>query len=194
MVAHEAGSVGPYGAALIGALGAVVGGVLTVTGNLLIEWSRGKTAARAREASEQRAVRQATRVLLEESSGIQSRILHSARTGLTWRADEPLPVVAWTAYRDHLAAQVSDEAWRHAASAYNAVASLNEDAADLRREHMTDERVHFTETAWLRRGLKTITAAMPVLQREAGPMAGIFKYTGYVGLDEVWPEGKPKPR
>lgn len=43
-----AASVGPYGAALIGAVGAVIGGLLTSGSNLLIERARAKRDTRAR--------------------------------------------------------------------------------------------------------------------------------------------------
>ena len=90
-----AASVGPYGAALIGAVGAVIGGVLTSGSNLLIDHSRAKREAKVSAEEEQAELLQAGRPVLEELSEIDAALQQAIRSGYTWPADRLLQAFAW---------------------------------------------------------------------------------------------------
>jgi hypothetical protein len=172
-------TINPYFVAGIGLAGAVIGGVLTSATTLVVERSRRK---RDKQAAKQE-LRQAVRILLEELSRDIAAISHAARMGGTWSAERTLDTHGWESYRDFLAGRLSDRAWMWAATAYSAVDRVNDRVQDLRASPT------YWDVDWLRDQFVTIFDAMPVIESELGSMAGIYRYTGYVGADELWPKG-----
>jgi hypothetical protein len=179
-------NIGAYDAALIGAVGAVIGGVLTAGSNLLIETTRRRADRRAARDRDSRELRKATRLVLEELSEIDRTIQDAAKTQLTWPSqDRQLPAFAWREYRGILATHVVDEAWRWVAAAYEEANSLNWRVIELERELDTTTAAHFADKEWLRQPLRAVRAAMEKLEEAIGPHGGAFAYTGYVSTEEL---------
>jgi hypothetical protein len=193
-------AVGPYGVAIIGAVAAVIGGVLAAGSNLLATWISRRHQDRSDQRRVESELRQSARLILEELSEIEQAIQSTAKTQLTWRSgDRQLPAFAWGDHRHVLAAQVPDETWRWVAAAYRSVNELNWHVIELQREFQTDGPVAFTDKSWLQQPFRTIRSAIEQLDGLVGPKAGIYAYSGYVGTEELeellWPELlEPRPR
>jgi hypothetical protein len=129
--------VSAYGAALIAALAAILGGLLTAGSSILIEWLRGRRERRTQTERDKRELRLAARLVLAELSEISQAIKHTARSLQTWRNDRPLPAFAWREYRAVLAAHLPLEAWRWVESAYNEANEINWRVVEMNQEYET---------------------------------------------------------
>jgi hypothetical protein len=197
-------AIGPVGAALIGAGGAVIGGCLTSGSNLLIERSRAKRDETANAAREDADLREAGRLVLEELAEVDGALQQAVRTGFTWPADRQLPAFAWSEHRAVLARHLPLPSWRWVGAAYTSaneanwrVVQLQRDAVRLHRQSgmkftpfhsegdVEGAAVQFEDKEWLREPFRTVRQAMAELDNLIGPSAGVFTYTGHVSIDEL---------
>lgn len=135
-------SVTPLAAALIGAGGAVFGGLLTTSGQLLIERGRAKRERQADERRQARELRLAVRLLTEELAESFSLVEESAKSRRYWLAPRQLPTATWSEYRTDIATAIESPAeWRYVTMAYDAINNLNW-IVDHRRRTSGDTRGH----------------------------------------------------
>jgi hypothetical protein len=119
-------SVTPLAAALIGAGGVVFGGVLTTSGQLLIERGRAKRERQAEERRHARELRLAVRLVMEELAEALSLVEAAARSGRYWVGPRQLPTDTWNRYRTDIAAAIEASLdWRRITAAYDAINNLN---------------------------------------------------------------------
>jgi hypothetical protein len=134
------------------------------------------------------------------STGTTLLIRHVAQVRRAWPVDRPLRTDGWEAYRDALAGRVSDEAWMTTASVYRITRRLNQGFEDIHRHprlrtggNADSEPPIPPDTLGgdeLRDTFLAIREAVKSLERELGPQAGAFQYTGYASGEETWPEGE----
>lgn len=119
-------SVTPLAAALIGALGAVIGGILTASGQLLIDRGRAKREREGEDRRQARELRLAVRLVTEELAESFSLIEESAKSCRYWVAPRRLPTETWNQYRTDIASAIDSPAeWRYITMAYDAINNLN---------------------------------------------------------------------
>ena len=122
--------------ALIGLLGTVVGGALTVVANLLIERGRMRREAAAAAERDAREGRRASRLVGAELGAAAEAIAEALRVGRYWpQGARRLTASAWTDHAGLLAATLSDDEWERVAGAYKELARLRMLVAD-RAEHL----------------------------------------------------------
>jgi hypothetical protein len=205
---QQADTVGPLTVAVITAVAGLLGAAVGSGATLWSERLRRKREERAAAEENRRELRQAVRIVLAELNGTKAVIRHAAAVQRAWLSDRPLPMDAWRRYRDALALRVSDEAWMMAEKAYGIAAELNQDIEDLHRKERESRTPSVGGVQINLRGLDPtpplgdkpnlgklresflhIHEAMVSLERELGPKAGVFHYTGYASGEEMWPEG-----
>ena len=141
----------------------------------------------ARRRAEERELRRAARIVLEELHLLERLLKRVAQPGGSWPT-EPVSNQAWGRYQDALAADVTDETWRYLATAYDGIRQFNEAAAHG-RALTKGVGVNFS-SAGLREGFVNVHQAMTCLERDLpGSKAGIHHYTGYASADDMWPVG-----
>jgi hypothetical protein len=112
-------SVTPLAAALIGAGGAVIGGVLTTSGQLLIERGRAIREHSATRERQARELRLAVRLVMEELAESTSLIEDAAKTRRYWIAPRRLPTGTWNKYRTEIADAIDSPLdWRLITTGY----------------------------------------------------------------------------
>ncbi|WP_157592502.1 hypothetical protein [Solirubrobacter soli] len=113
-----AATVTPIQAALIGACGAIIGGLLTVTANLLLD-SRKASRERATERrGTEREVRRASRLVADDLVDA-AQALGAAINAEHYPPDNRLlRGSAWAEGRAVLAAELPDAAWAHTCAAH----------------------------------------------------------------------------
>lgn len=118
-------SVSAVTAALIGAGGAVVGGVLTAGSNIALEGKRHKRDKLDREALERREVRRAARLVKAELDRCETA-LTTAKAADAWvlSPSDVLPVDCWETYRAVLASHLSQVEFDLTAKAYVIISVL----------------------------------------------------------------------
>jgi hypothetical protein len=191
-----ASSVTPLAAALIGAGGAVFGGALTTSGQLLIERARGKREVMAEKRRHAREVRLAVRLVAEELAESMSLIEGASRTGRYWVGPRELPTSTWSAYQTTIAATIeSPTAWRSITAAYDAINNLN---WTVQHRRFTDQLI---DTATLgafvrpeegtREVWRTIRGAIGELEQTIGVMGPASRIIGQTSELErgLWPHG-----
>jgi hypothetical protein len=112
--------------AVAGLIGAVVGGVLSVGANVVIEATRNRRADKETTVRELSDRRQAARLVWAELK--RSRLMvNSAKDG-KWPSGVSLPTQKWLIYGDVLAAQLRTDEWEAIEEAFNAleIISLND--------------------------------------------------------------------
>jgi hypothetical protein len=122
--------IGPVAAALIGAGGAIIGGALTSSAQLVADW---RQAARQRATeSTRRSVewRQAVRLILDELREAELLIREATGARRFWERPRQLSTSHWQKYSPHLAAYLEDDSegdalWQMAASAFSELNRMN---------------------------------------------------------------------
>jgi hypothetical protein len=176
-----ADSVGAYGAALIAAVSAVVGGLLTVGSNVLIEERRRKHAAEVARAAEQVELRRATRLILAELVEVTHTIRHVARSRSGWPSERRLPASAWDENRGVLAARMPLVTWRWVCTAYDLANEVNLQVVE-REGHMTND----ADVEWLRQPFRTAYRAMEELEHALGESEDPwYSYRGERSMEEL---------
>lgn len=122
--------VGPIATALIGALGAVIGGLLTSGTQVLIERGRSVRQREAEGDLRQIEWRQAARLILEELRSADTFVRQAVGARRYWEPPRHLAAVSWSKYSPHLAAYLGDDLadqalWRRVAEAFNQLERLN---------------------------------------------------------------------
>jgi hypothetical protein len=125
-------SVGADTAALIGAIGAVIGGVLTAGSNVLLEGSKARHGARSEARKGDREVRRAVRLVLDELVMCLALLAAYKETSESWPPEYPvrLPADQWKADRTTLADHLSDECWSALRRAYAEIYALELDTGE----------------------------------------------------------------
>lgn len=119
-------SVTPLAAALIGAGGAVFGGVLTTSGQLLIESGRAKRERTANAEQQRRELRLAARLVMEELAEASALIASAAKSRRYWLGPRVLPTSTWNEYRTEIATAIEVPLdWRFITAAYDGINNLN---------------------------------------------------------------------
>jgi hypothetical protein len=180
-----ASEVGPYGAAVIAGVAAVVGGLLTAGSNLGVETLRRRDERSARAERDKRELRQATRLLLTELAEIGQAIRQCAKSHLTWPNDRQLPNFAWREYRAILAAHLPLHAWRWVESAYSEANELNWTVLEVNAAYDRNGATSFGDNEWLRQPFRTVNHAMAELERTLDEPRGAFGYTGYASIEDL---------
>ena len=179
-----AASVGPYGAALIAAGSAVVGGLLTAGSNVLIEDRRRKHAAEVVRAAELVELRRATRLILAELAEITQTIRHVAQSRSAWPAERRLPSSAWSENRGVLAARMPLVTWRWVCTAYDLANQVNLQIVE-REGQLTDD----ADVEWLRQPFRTTYHAMEELEHALGESGesedSWYSYRGQRSMEEL---------
>jgi hypothetical protein len=125
-LASDMSSVAPLVAAVIGAGGVVFGGVLTTSGQLIVERGRARRERDAGRQKELLELRLAARLVVEELAECAALIEKAAETGRYWRAPRQLPAGSWDEYRTDIAVALDSAAeWRKVTTAYDATTNLN---------------------------------------------------------------------
>lgn len=191
-----ASSVTPLAAALIGAGGALFGGALTTSGQMLIERARGKREIAAEERRQARDIRLAVRLVAEELAESMSLIETAAQTHRYWIGPRDLPVTTWVQYQTDIAAQIESPIdWRLITAAYDAINNLN---WIVQHRRVTDQTVDTTiqgAPVWpkeeTRETWRQIRAAIGALERAIGVMGPASRMLGEVEAVErtLWPHG-----
>jgi hypothetical protein len=101
-----ASSISPYAAALIGAIGAIIGGLLTSGTTLLIESRRRRSEKQGHKQLEERELRQAIRLVLSELEEIDYAMRDLVRSTRVNR-DKRLPAFAWAEHKSSSSASRS---------------------------------------------------------------------------------------
>lgn len=125
MTLLAAAQVGPVEAALIGACGALIGGLLTSSANVFTDWRRARRDREAERRRTERDLRRSARLVAEELADI-ALLLTSASDAERYGArDGVLRADAWERGREVLAAALDDEAWASASVAYGHLRRLD---------------------------------------------------------------------
>jgi hypothetical protein len=112
--------------ALVGVIGVAIGGVLTISGQLLAEGLRARRERTADERRQARELRLAARLVMEELAEAISLLQNAAKSSRYWPAPRQIPTSTWNQYRTHIgAAMDSPLHWRFITSAYDALNDLN---------------------------------------------------------------------
>jgi hypothetical protein len=161
--------------ALIGVIGVATGGVLTISGQLLTEWLRGKRERKAEQRREARALRLATRLVIEELAEAKSLIQNAAKSFRYWPAPRQIPTTTWTQYRTEIATAIDSPLdWRFITTAYDAINNLNwtvqhrRETTTLVDDHRLGAAVHAldnTREAW-----RAVRQAIATLEQTIGVM------------------------
>lgn len=114
--------------AVIGLIGAVVGGGLTAGSNFLVEWQRLRGAREHRQADEDRQHDQAARLVAEELFEIECVIDIAMEAHAWWPLGTTLPTERWDTYAPTIALG-NNEVWSWASNAYDAVKRQNLEVA-----------------------------------------------------------------
>jgi hypothetical protein len=170
-------------AAVIGASGVILGGLITSGGTFLAERAR---ARREDERETERAGRELTlvaRLVMEELAEIRGAIEQAVASGRYWTAaGRRLPTTTWNEYREALARLlVSPDDWRYVANTY---LSANEANWLAQEQVESGEPKPPIELVELRRLFRGCDVAMGALQRHVGPV-GIFGRTGYADPEDI---------
>lgn len=144
-------------------------------------------------------MRQAARLVLNELAGAARALDRAAMTQSVWDGDD-LSSDGWNEYRPELAASLPQEQWRLLAAAYDEIESANANARMTRREREAKGYLvvgpsgrwddYTAPPVWLRDAHRAVRLAMESVERYTGPHAGVFTYTGHVGIEEIeeqWP-------
>ena len=191
-----ASSVTPLAAALIGAGGAVLGGFLTTSGQLLIERGRAKRERRAEADRAKRELRLAARLVMEELAESMVLIQKSARSRRYWVGPRALPTTTWNQYRTVIAAGIDSALdWRLVTAAYDAINNLNWLVEHRRR---TEQRVstgvegaivnEHDETRAVWRASRSALHALERTVEVSGPASRLLHDQDDLEL-EFWPYG-----
>lgn len=189
-------SVTPLAAALIGAGGAVFGGVLTTSGQLLIERQRSKRESEAGEQLRRREVRLAVRLVMEELAESMALIEGAARSRRYWVGPRQLPTATWNDYRTDIAVAIESALdWRRVTAAYDAINNLNW-VVDHRRRTSRDTYGP-TEGFWIepqdrtREAWSRVRLALETLERTLDIQGEASRVTGEeeVLARQLWPHG-----
>jgi hypothetical protein len=126
MILFAASDVGPVTAALIGAGGAVVGGLLTSLSNLGLEARRAKRDRETASERERREMRIAARLVREELDNARELVADAIESG-AYRTtpDRQLATAARTDLRAVLAGDPDDIRWAVVATAFAEMNRLN---------------------------------------------------------------------
>ncbi len=189
-------SVTPLAAALIGAGGAVLGGMLTTSGQLLIERGRSERDRQADERRHAREVRLAVRLVIEELAESLALIEGAATSRRYWVGPRQLSTGTWNDYRTGIAAMIESAVdWRRVTAAYDAINNLKW-VVDHRRRTSRD-KFGPTEGFWIepqdrtREAWSTVRLAIETLERtldisgEASRAVG----EGEALAGRLWPHG-----
>lgn len=165
---QPASYAGPVSEAVAVIVGAIIGGLLTSVPAIVAEVVRSRESRKAQRRSEQRELREACRLILEELTE-QGYLLDVAdESGYWWSDDFDLPTTAWDRYGRVLAVFMDDEnEWITVALAYTITKQINVERQ--RQRERREGRVLDDEVA-LRVGSATGSNldAMNVLRRLIG--------------------------
>lgn len=160
-------------------LGVLIGGAITLTATLGLEWWRARRESAAGAETIRRATRQAVRLVLEELIESAGLIGRAARTGAYWiDGNRQLPTSSWNEYREALALHLEIYEWRVTASAYHVVNDLNWHV--LTAAALPEPK----ESRELRDAWRAVRLAMEALDSLTEPR-GAFGYTGYADEGEL---------
>jgi hypothetical protein len=183
-----------YGVALIGLLGAVVGGFITAGSNLLIDWKRRRDEHEDERERAQRELRRAVRIVLAELEEIDYAIRDVVRAGIWGPAEKQLPAIAWAEHHVTLADDLEPPVWSSVHSAYRELNDLNwtlrwrEQLRQVRTPDLTDqERARFRQPWLAVRGAQQALGPLEVpKEKVAGRVAAHQQVTAKVDRD-LWP-------
>jgi hypothetical protein len=182
--------------ALIGVIGVGIGGVLTISGQLLTEGLRGKRERNAEERQEARELQLAARLVMEELAEAGSLIENAATSSRYWPAPRQIPTNTWNQYRTSIAAAINPPLhWRLITSTYDALNDLNwivqhhRESTTLVDDHRLGVRVSpldNTREAWraVRQAIQTLEQTIGVL----GPASRVLREREHAER-EFWPFG-----
>jgi hypothetical protein len=177
-------------------IGVALGGLLTISGQLLAEGLRGKRARKAEERREARELRLAVRLVMEELAEAGALIENAAKSSRYWRAPRQISADTWNQYRTDIAAAIDSPLhWRFITSAYDALKDLSwtvqhrRDTTTLVDDHRLGVSVSpldNTRSAWraVRLAIETLEQTIGVI----GPASRALRETEDAER-EFWPLG-----
>jgi len=163
----------------------VIGGLLTSTSNVLIERRRDARDEKRNTERDEREVREAARLVLEELAEIDEALQQAIVSGYTWPADRQLPAFAWREYGAVLAVHLPPAAWRWIGAAYSSANKANWHVIQLQREDETEDSVEYGHNDWLREPFRTVRQAMEELETAVGRTSGVYAYTGHISVGDL---------
>jgi hypothetical protein len=188
-----ASSISPYGAALIGAIGALIGGALTSGTTLLVDWRRRRSEKQGQKQREDRELRQAIRLVLSELEEIDYAMRDLVRS-TKLNPDKRLPAYAWAEHKSILAVHLDDGVWASVTSAYREENDLNWRLAAPRllgtRSVLNEQEKKWVRPPWLAvRGAQQALGPLiePSQEKAKGKVRAHQEVTGKVDKD-LWPQ------